>query len=894
MKKTDVNIPRNKIKKNNKRETHNVDTETYKEVLKEALGIIKDADFNPDITSIENITLYNKKLYKTIDDLLVMFPDVNLAIEIITSLIENPNTMQETYFNYRFRDFSLPKNISNAILDIVREYTELHYKEREKISDIIKETMFTRGSYVELIIPPETFKEFIKMYKKLTNKKPKSKFEISLGLNKKNSPVNKNKNITTESVKSCNSGFSNTIEETLLLYSIENDILSPNKDNSYISKEDVKEVGPLFNITSNPLSLSIMELRKRVVDLESKVKFSGLLDLGLEGVKEINEELLFMFMDNDNSLEAPIVKKIDTDKVVPVRDENDPSTHYGYFIFLDNKGNVLKSKSKDNPFAYTQNINVFLTKKEKEKDRKEKIFRKVTETLGLVVGDAPEINNLKDLKNYLLKNMIDKYLKSTLFENVDGVLLEMDNNLVELIAEYLYNNIPVNAVFVPKELVSYYAIDYRRNGTGKSILEKLIILLSLKAIIFYTELIGAIKASMSTTVVDIEINDDDIKDYDNIINEVKKRIYKNAKYKLPVGVIKINDILDILNELGYSFRVKGKYTPGVEINFSEERSDFQPIPDELKEKIDKAIITSMLLTPEIVDNSMSPDFATTIIANANLLAKRISKQQKKFSEKLTESVVKKLRVDGRFKSRVINLLKRNVKSTRNYVKRRVSEIEKIGIERMSDDLFIEWLFNKILLHLDVYLPQPEVTEDNNLENLYDKYNNLIENIFNDVLTTDFLPSELVGQLGDKAGTIINVIKSMLKLRFVLDKKLIPQLNDMLTVGDDGVPMYNPLEDYDNLVKIFGDLMVPFLRNTTDMKSKLDKRIEKAVDEHKEDDTDDNNVNESINEDETENDKNNNKDTEMSTNEEENNEETKNNTDAGNDDLDKEFEDLSKF
>ena len=51
-------------------------------------------------------------------------------------------------------------------------------------------------------------------------------------------------------------------------------------------------------------------------------------------------------------------------------------------------------------------------------------------------------------------------------------------------------------------------------------------------------------------------------------------------------------------------------------------------PDtELEEELDKRAIMALGLTPEIVDTGFSPEFATTVVANNVLLAKRVIRIQ---------------------------------------------------------------------------------------------------------------------------------------------------------------------------------------------------------------------------------------------------------------------------
>ena len=96
--------------------------------------------------SIKDKILNNETIVK-------LFPDIELSIQILTSSILAPNDMGSTNLIYLNNDTKIPTEIKIGILDTIKTYISTNYKLEDKLSTIVREAMFTKGAYVEAIIP---------------------------------------------------------------------------------------------------------------------------------------------------------------------------------------------------------------------------------------------------------------------------------------------------------------------------------------------------------------------------------------------------------------------------------------------------------------------------------------------------------------------------------------------------------------------------------------------------------------------------------------------------------------------------------------------------------------------------------------------------------------------
>jgi len=528
---------------------------------------VKELDFK-NIVKLAKHSEQQEDLVKNIQGI---FPDINLAMELVTSLVVSPNDMADGNLIYKISNFSLPTETQSMVTGLIDSYVESTYKIGDKLDTIVEESLFTKGSYIELNIPPSNINEMLSKVKK----------EVTAGV---------------EDVLGYSKGVSGTFKDKVL------------------------------NITSNPSILLAEEFKEARANM--------LLDKNINTLTAGVESLMIadtgygIMDDNDISGDKPIIKKMASNKVIPIVNVDNPSKHYGYFIILNNpKSNKDKDHagSTDNDF-----------------------ISKVNDSLKSMTGKAPTLGDIDDFRDTLIKAKLEKFLDNSLYKDFTNIEFEIDDDLLLDMADSIIKGSSINVLFVPTTLVSYYAIHFRDNGMGESLLERLTVLMSMRAILLFTKLLSYIKSSVTTTDVKVDLDPDD-PEYRKSMEAIMAEVIKNRQISMPIGILNTDDLTDWAHKLGFSFNFKHPGLPDVNIDIEENANEINPIDDTLKEDIDKLIITSLYLTPEMIDNGYSPDFATTIIANNVLLRKRIAKLQGKYNKLLTADIVKKLRVDGKIK-----------------------------------------------------------------------------------------------------------------------------------------------------------------------------------------------------------------------------------------------------
>lgn len=763
-----------------KKPSKNIDARNS--LLKSAHGFINtDQNSSVKAKDLASIQQHSRNISGIVSDITEIFPDIELVIEIMTSLIISPNDMQNNGVYCKLNNFKLPVNVQNIIMDVSRTYINGEYDYLDKLDTIISETLYTQGSYVELNIPPSNIKKLLDTIKKT----PTSGLEDIMSSSKP---------IFSESISTYKEPKDSPIEFSDNPLNICSDIL-----NDTMIK--VGNEASLFNTAYNETTIALESM---------------FIDSNGYGVMD----------DTDIDYNKPIIKKMDSFNVIPVCAKNDPNKHYGYFIFLDDNGLPIKETT----LTVDESVN---------------IFKKVKHNIKGIAKDTPNISNIDDVRKIFLGNKLNSYLKESKYKNLIDSNIEIDNGLLLSIADTILSESKLKIIFMPEELVSYYAINYRSNGTGESLLERTTVLASIRGIILFTNLLSYIKSSTTTTEVNVDLDPED-PNFRKTSEMIMGNIISNRQVSLPIGMLKADDFVDWTHKLGYSFNFKHPSAPDVSIDIDEKSVDISPVDSDLKENIDKLLITSLYLTPEILDNSYSPDFATTVIANNLLLSKRVSKLQRKFNILITKDIRKKLLLDGKFKNKIKDILETEIKSIRKYIlKSNNPNVDTEIIKKVSDDVLIEWLASTTIKHLVIELPKPEVTDDSNSKDLLDDFIDEIDKITDILMSTDAIPDDLIGDFGDKMDDAKAAIKVMLTKRYISENNILPELTNILTLDEDGNPNNNILEEFTSHIDVLTKLILPFVKDTNKTKKILDEKIDKLDNAEDEADEDNDNVEDNV-------------------------------------------------
>lgn len=772
----------------------------------------KKERINPLNLNTEQVSDSIKSNIKNNDSIMELFPDIELCVRILVSSILSPNDISVTNLNITSPEIKLPVNIKAQIEDLITVHVNENYDIENKQYDILRETLFTKGAYIEAIIPEAAVDDVIHQRGTYTN--------LST--------------MTTESL-------------------INNYL---NSSNGFISKEDYAynvEIGKqTIDISKEDINISFTDdFRVLLANEVSTELLHRNINKSLFGIKDIDneEELdrLFsvsreddpMFMDNSKlknnpyvmvpdvdsasrkSIGRPMMLKLPPESVLPIHVENHPDKHLGYFVLIDKNGIPINPDLDQ----YTEERYSMFKSSETNKNMQFNLITKARNALINITEDDVVLDKIEEIYTEVVDNMIRKKLENGYYNEIAS--LRDTGNIYHVMFMRSLRSQETKLLYLPKELVSYFAFEYRDNGTGRSLLEKSSILFSVRAILLFTRMLAVLKNSVTTTVVTANLDDDEL-DPERTMSRIISNALNTRKTQLPFGIINVDDMVQWAQSVGFRFNIKGAGLPNMDIT-TEESSTSKVEPDEqIFEWINKAIYASFGLTPQMIDPAMESDYATSLVANNLLFAKFIKQKQAIYNPLITEHIRKILINDMELENKLRNFIKSNLKDIASSIRLTIKEEsnDENGIDESS---LIEYILKKYKLQSRIELPAPETTEADKLGEALESYANKLDKVLSVVLDDSTITSEMVGELANSLGTLKNAAKTSLTMKWLADNNYMPEITEFLTNDVDGKPVYNVLEDFIGHVDKLVNVGPKFFKDLTKLKEKADDKFKPFTD-----------------------------------------------------------------
>lgn len=737
------------------------------------------------------------------DNITKLFPDIELSIQILVSSILSPKKMTDVQLNYKLdKRLNLNPLISIDLLGKIKAYMNDVYELEDKLPEIVREALFTSGAYVLAIIPEASVDEIIN-----TDLFP------SYAVEEFQSRVN---NLMKDIIKPINllkNAQNNTIPNITDNVSTENFI-------NYLTSE------ACLNITDNSRIFQFSNLKDNIRNSIIKSAMKTNSSIAQESLDKL--EYIDIFRNKGNSLEIkdtlivkqkaetkrksigrPMVMKIPTESIIPVFTPGDETNHIGYFVLLDQTGKPISSTTNNNtsptnPFNPTVNNQI-------------SPIQKAYNNLISSPDKGVNVNQLYDI----YKNVLEKQLYSSIRNSLYGSNVEIanKNEIYFMMFSRALADQKTNLLFIPKELVIYFTFYYNDIGIGKSLLDNLSILSSLRAILLFSKIMAQSKQAIDVTKVNISLDPND-QDPEKTIEQIQDSVLKLRQNYFPLGINNPADLLNWIQKAGLQFSYENNpLIPNVKIDFENVNLQHSIPNSELETDLRKQSILALGLTPEIIDNGFSPEFATTIVNNNVLLSKRISIYGRKLSKHLSKLTGIVLYNDEELR----DIITKEVLEHKSEIISGLSEEHKRIIE--SDETkFIDLFIKDISDNLIIELPKPENTNLSNLSAEFDLYKENLDKVIESVISTEIFTDDIAGDISGQMDTIKIIFKHHLLRRWMNDNNYYPEVLDLSSNDDDNVnKLLETVKDHLSLTMKNSDKLLSMV---TTYKKEIDEHLKK--------------------------------------------------------------------
>ena len=706
---------------------------------------------------------------KNNENIVKLFPDIELAIQIIVSSILSPKKLTDTTLTYKLqKKFQLNPTITGLLLEETKNYIEENYELEDKQAEIIRDALFTSGAYVEAVIPESSIDEIINndILPSYSAENFKTTMEnvvdtlrgSTLGFLGNTTPVQYDKNKID----------SNPEEFIKSLVASEN--LNVTDNYGILKFPDIQS-----NLRSQVIKKSV---RGGVAVAQESMAKLQYVDIFRQRASTIGKVTSTVFVNTKNntkrkSIGKPMVVRIPTESIIPVFIPGNQSEHVGYFVLLDETGKPLNDGGFDETVTSTSRFNNSTTPG--QVSLTQKAYN------NLVKDSDNDINTNQLFEMY--KGVLEKQLYESIRSSLLGKAVDIGDksDIYFMMFTRALAGQKTNLLYLPKELVVYYAFYYNKLGVGKSLLDNMNIITSMRAIMLFSKVMSYAKQSIDVTRVDITLDPNDT-DPDKTIEQIKDGVYRLRQGFFPLGLNNPTDITMWLQRAGLQFAYSNNpLIPDTKIEFQNSNIQHTVPNTDLDEDLRKQSIMTLGLSPETVDNANGPEFATTVVNNSVLMTKRVMVYQKKHTKNLSKFVSLLVTNDEDLRSRLKEIL---IKQDSD-LEKTLNEDQKT-LKTTNKDDFLEKLLDDIAENISVELPKPDNSNIMALSGEFDIYKENLGKVLDSVISSETLSEDISGEMANHVDTVKNVFKHHLLRKWMAENNYYPEVLEISGTNSDEV------------------------------------------------------------------------------------------------------------
>ena len=713
-----------------------------------------------------------------------LFPDIELAIQILVSSILSPKDMIKTEIIYRAEVPILPPELLSKLNSEVKKHLEGHYHIKDDLPEILRDTLFEKGSYVKAVIPESVVDEIINGNTGVSTE------AISEILSNDGKPVplgilgspGPSRRMGT-AMERFRSDVKYTPDHTSHLTYREGDNLKEICTESLDITDNFRLLKlPLVNEAMrkerirdiiSPRSMSMESAKvKKITDLELSEK--------LYKSKDATQQTMLVVPKMGNakrkSVGRPLVMRLPSESVIPVYMPGNATNHIGYFVLTDIDGNPVTVDSNQD---HIDGLGSAIMNQNQSQSLSSMLISKAKRNLTDSVAE-PTIDQITRIYGSIVEKDLMDRLKNGIYGQ--DITVGDNNEIYQIMLARALANMYTRLIYVPGELVGYFAFKYFNNGVGKSYLDDIKILSSLRAIMMFAKVMAMTKNSIALTHVNITLDPND-PDPQKTLEMSTHEIVRLRQQYFPLGINSPVDLVDWIQRAGFEFSFEGH--PGLpQTKFDFETKNLQhTVPDsDLDELLRKQTYMAFGLSPETIDNGFNSEFATTVVSNNILLSKRVIQLQSVITKQLSTFVRKVILNDSFIKQDLMDVLVAN----KGLVEKSLTEEEQTAYASNGDAFMID-VMERYVEQLYLDLPKPDVTSIETQIAAFDQYKESLEKTIDSWINSEFITSDLVGDISGNVDSVKAVVKNYFLRKWMSENGFMAELSDIVSADEDGQP-----------------------------------------------------------------------------------------------------------
>lgn len=518
----------------------------------------------------------------------------------------------------------------------------------------------------------------------------------------------------------------------------------------------------------------------------------------IDDINSYNTDVLELKkLKNDNqtareNLDEPIFINYPVEAVIPIFKPGAPSEHVGYLALHDEEGNPL---SKAKPVNYYRELANGYNSRMTVNTMASSLIQQgktMFEGFSNKLDEARQLEMLSRIhSNAIIKDILDRLKNGLYGKNLDVG----DSAEVSRIMFYrALRGQRTRVLFVPKEVMSYMAFDYDNRGFGISLLDNMKVLISLRIQFMLAQLRAGIMNSIPETLVTLRIDEKDPDPRKTIQIANVMALQSRSNSGLIIGASNVQTIEDRVNQSNIRMAIESDNPkiPQIGHDVTKTTADI-PTPDnEVAEGIKRDTIMGTGLTPDMVDNSLSTEFAANVLQGNFITSLIAFQKQDRFNPLLTDFVRKVISVSPYLHKRLREIIRDNLEEIIENIKEASGDktLSVKGLASSAIEVLIDGIIDKFISAFEVNLPAPPNDNHESKAEQLQQYEERVDKAIEFVISQDVIPESLVSEDGESmVEQYAKIVKGDLLRDWMLENNYMPEIMNYITVSDDGVQTY---------------------------------------------------------------------------------------------------------
>lgn len=780
----------------------------------------------------DTMQISQEQQLRTIDNenALALMPEIAWACRVLVSSILSPKDMTKRELVYTMDLDWISPSVKSYILEEIKQEMESTYDYANSLYPIFADCLFAKGSHPRLVMPEAAVDAVINRGETLTMESLGGVFDRPTGKLKRRGYFGdfpkagpEREVINMESFERAN-GFAPTKCPDEAFYCPVRD-----KDGNITSyeTEDMLSVTDNFEAIKLPHYLDAIAAAKRAEALDlpeadfgdfdftagleeetnesftqtpTKAKHSGLNEREFRAAtykSAPNNMITHLRIPGRGELKRrsvgrPLVMSPPSEAIITVTKPGNPREHLGYIGLLDDYGHFLSMYGSEQLISRAQTM--FNAQSTANSQGRESASSSVISKAARNLAGTNNVTTFREgakLMEELMESNIVPRLMNGAFPT--GAEIADSGDLYLLMWSRVLCSMRTRMVFIPAEMMTYFAFDYHHNGMGKSLLDTNKTLISIRAGLLLTRMTGEIRNSIPLTKVTMKIDEQDA-DWEKTWAEGYDAISKTRQPQYPLSTLAVNDIMDWVNRAGMIFAFEGHpRMPDTSFDF-EKFTHENPLPDQdFYENLGKQLYMGFGIPPELMDSTYDPEFAIAVASRNIMFTQTILEYQKLASGLMTADHHRLILSDGVMVNKVVGL----VKAKWGDILTRLPDEDRLRLKE-NPKKFATDLVERIVLAIRVGLPTPDgTTLENQLEQIQ-QLDSIAEATMRFFASEEVVASDIAPELSQKIGAMGPTIKAAWMRKMMADRNLVPEMFELSAVDNEGKASFELLqmtEDY---------------------------------------------------------------------------------------------------